>query len=192
MSQCSFPAFFAKPHKLMAMKFNLKREPPRDLFLELLDDRIAELDHLTAGPAIKVIVVFFLFRRFIKGITTGLKTLLDHPGLEQEGNVPVDRIARYPEPLPAKPANKFVDIKMPALPPGALQKLEPLPGQTAPFAVDKTFEFFLIFDHARAVSLLRLSLNKELIIRRDPRLSNFFRGLEAKEWELRSPNIVIL
>jgi hypothetical protein len=49
---------------------------------------------------------------------------------------------------------------MPALTPDPLDQFEALPGQTAPFASDKTFEFFLIFDHAKKASLLRLSLNK--------------------------------
>jgi hypothetical protein len=129
----------------MTMKFNFEIEALGNFCLELLDNGVAELDHFAAGPAIKVIVVLFLLRRFIKSIAAGLKTLLDHSGLEQDRDIPVDGIARNSEAFFLKTPHKLVDIKMPPLPPGTLEKLETLPGHAEIFPPQKVAKWIIFY-----------------------------------------------
>lgn len=131
----------------MAVEFDFEAGFFSDLLLKLLDHGIVELYHLAAIPAEKMVVMFFLLGGFIKGVAICFKTLLDHAGLKQDRDIPVNRIARDLEALFLKALHKLVHIEMPMLALDALKKAKPLLGQTEPFIADKSFEFFFVFDH---------------------------------------------
>ena len=131
----------------MAVEFDFEAEFFSDLLLKFFDRGIVELHYLAAIPAEKMIVMFFLLGRFIKGIAICFEALLDHAGLEQDRDIPVDRIARDLEALFLEALHKLIHIEMAVLALDALKKTEPLLGQAEPFAADKSFEFFFIFDH---------------------------------------------
>jgi hypothetical protein len=119
------------------MEFHFKGEPVRDLSLEFFNDRIIELHDLVAGPAKKMVVMLFLPRGFIKGITARLKALFDHARLKQDRNIPVDRIAGHLQSLLSQPADEVIHVKMSFLTGDPSEKLLSFLGQTEPLGPDK-------------------------------------------------------
>jgi hypothetical protein len=108
-----------------------------------------------------MIMMSFGAPAFVIGVAACPETLRHHARLKKYRKIAVDCIPRDLEPLFFETGNKNVDVEMSALALDPLDKLKALPRQTAPLAADKTFEFFLIFDHEAKLLLFRLSLNKK-------------------------------
>jgi len=146
----------------MTMVFQFKTVLFRNAALRLFDLGVLELHDLPARATDQVIMVGLGTPAFIIGITARPETLRDHACLQKDRKIPVDRITRDFQPLFLQAGNKDVHVEVPALALDPLDQLQPLPGQTAPFAADKPFELLLIFDHG-VKSLSRLSLNKNSV-----------------------------
>lgn len=131
----------------MAMVFQFETIFVRNAALRGLDLRVLELRHLLTLATDQVIMVGFGTPAFIIGIPACAKTLCHDSRFKKHGKIPVNRIPGDLEPLSFETGNKNVHVEMSALTLDPLDQFEPLAGQTTPFAADKTFEFFLIFNH---------------------------------------------
>lgn len=133
----------------MAMVFQFKTVLLRNMVLRLFDLRVLELHDFLTFTADQVIMVGLGTTALIIGIAARPETLRHHACFKKDREVPVDRVPRDLQPLFLETGNKDIDIKMPALAFDPLDQFQTLPRQTASFAANKTFEFFLIFDHRK-------------------------------------------